>query len=118
MMGFPYQFTAYGRTRVPDARTRLSELVEMLLFTIPGERVMRPTLGTPISGLLFEGLNDALSAALQASIHAALQQWLGDVLNVIEVTVGIEGTALVVTVTYRDVHESDVRHIEFRRERP
>ena len=117
-VGFPYQFTAHGRTRAPDADARLRELVEMLLFTIPGERVMRPALGTPVAALLFEGMNDALAAALQSSIHAALQQWLGDVLEVVAVEVDAAGTTLVVDVTFRGLHESEARQIRFKRERP
>lgn len=117
-MGFPYGFTPHGRTRVSDADARLRELIEMLLFTIPGERVMRPSLGSPVAALLFEGLSDALAAALQTSIQAALQQWLGDVLEVVEVSVETIDTALVVTVVYRALHETDARRIQFKRERP
>lgn len=117
-MAFPYRFGADGRTLQPGPEERLRDLVEMLLFTRPGERVMRPTLGTPVAALLFEGLNDALAAALHTSIHAALQQWLADELVVAEVDVESDGTALLVTVAYRDPHESTLRRIEFRRERP
>ena len=117
-IGFPYQFTAHGRTRVPDADARLRELVEMLLFTLPGERVMRPSLGTPIAGLLFEGLNDALATALQTSLHAALQQWLAGVLEVLGVEVESVGTALAITITYRGVHESEARRMTLQKERP
>lgn len=117
-MAFPYRFGVDGRTAESGGAARLRELVEMLLFTQAGERVMRPTLGTPISGLLFEGMNDALAAALQSSIHAALQQWLGDVLVIVGVDVSAEDTTLAVTVTYRDINDTQPRQIEFRRGRP
>jgi Bacteriophage baseplate protein W len=116
-LGFPYRFSATGRSRVPDAETRVRELVEMLIFTLPGERVMRPDLGTPVAGLIFEGLNDALAATLQVSIHAALQQWLGDILEVREVAVAAEDTTLAVDITYALAGEPQARHIEFRRDR-
>jgi uncharacterized protein len=115
--GFPFSFTGTGRTRVPDMETRVRELVEMLLFTIPGERVMRPDLGTPVMGLLFEGLNDALAAALQVSLHAALQQWLVDLIDVREVAVDAVESTLLVNVVYALVGESSQHRIEFKRER-
>lgn len=116
-MGFPFSFTGTGRTREPDVETRVRELVEMLLFTIPGERAMRPDLGTPVMGLLFEGLNDALSAALQVSLHAALQQWLGDIIEVREVAVKAVESTLLVNVAYALAGEATQHRIEFKRER-
>ena len=115
--GFPLGFTPTGRTRVPDPQTRIRELLDALLFTLPGERVMRADLGTPLAGLVFEGLNDALAATLQVSIHAALQQWLGDVLEVRETDVVADDATLTVTVSYALVGEPETRRVEFRRER-
>jgi phage baseplate assembly protein W len=116
-MGFPFGFSSVGRTRQADAPTRVRELVEMLLFTMPGERVMRPDLGTPVMGLLFEGLNDALAAALQVSLHAALQEWLADEIEVREVTVDTQDTALLVGISYSLAGETAQHRIEFKRER-
>lgn len=116
-MSFPFGFTDTGRTQCPDAATRVGQLIEMLLFTIPGERVMRPDLGTPVMGLLFEGLDDALSAALQVSLHAALQQWLADILEVRDVTVEPLDASLLITVSYALTGEATQHRIEFRRER-
>jgi len=114
-VGFPFGFSSTGRTRVPDDEMRVRELVEMLLFTLPGERVMRPDLGTPVVGLLFEGMHDALAATLQVSIHAALQQWLGDLLEVRDVTVTADDTTLAVDISYALAGEPQTRHIEFKR---
>ena len=117
-MGFPFSFANTGRTRVPDLETRLSELVEMLLFTIPGERVMRPDLGTPVTELLFEGMNDALDAALQVAIHGALTQHLADLADIREVEVTSEDTAIAVSIVYAPLNEPEERTILFRRDRP
>jgi uncharacterized protein len=116
-IGFPFAFVGSGRTRVPDAEQRVRELVEMLIFTMPGERAMRPDLGTPVMGLLFEGLNDALTAALQVSLHAALQQWLAGIVDVREVTVEAVESTLRVGVIYSLASETTQHRIEFKRER-
>lgn len=117
-MGFPFAFANTGRTRVPDAEQRLAELVEMLLFTIPGERVMRPTLGTPVSELLFEGMNDALDAALQVAVHAALSQNLAGIIDVREVEVTSNDTTIDVSIVYAPLGEQRSRAILFKRDRP
>ena len=117
-MGFPFAATATGRTRAPDVETRVRELVEMLLFTIPGERVMRPDLGTPVAGLLFEAMNDALSAALQVAIHGALTQHLAALVDVREVDVSADGAVLDIRITFAPAGEPRARTIAFRRDRP
>jgi uncharacterized protein len=117
-MGFPFSFAATGRTRVPDVELRLKELIEMLLYTIPGERVMRPGFGTPVIGLLFEGMSDALDAALQAAIHGALMQHLAGIADIRSVEVQAQGSALEVTIVYAPAGEQVQRSIQFKRDRP
>lgn len=117
-MGFPFGFANTGRTRTPDAETRLRELVEMLLYTIPGERVMRPDLGTPVTELLFEGMNDALDAALQVAIHGALTQHLSGIVDVREVDVTSQETTILIGIVYAPLGEQAPRTILFKRDRP
>ena len=117
-MGFPFTFANTGRSRVPDEVECLNELVEMLLFTIPGERVMRPDLGTPVTELLFEGMNDALDAALQVAIHGALTQHLAGILDVREVEVNSSDSTIEISVVYAPPGEPHGRTIVFRRDRP
>jgi len=117
-MGFPFTFANTGRTRTPDPDTWLTELVEMLLYTIPGERVMRPDLGTPVTELLFEGMNDALDAALQAAIHGALTQHLAGIVDVRAVEVNSEDTTIEVSIVYAPLGEQKSRNILFKRDRP
>ena len=117
-MGFPFGFANTGRTRAPDAETRLRELVEMLLYAIPGERVMRHDLGTPVTELLFEGMTDALSAALQVAIHGALAQHLAGLVDVREVEVTAEESAIAVSIVYVPLADPSPRTIQFKRDRP
>lgn len=117
-MGFPFGFANTGRTRTPDPEQRLRELVEMLLYTIPGERVMRPDLGTPVTELLFEGMNDALGAALQVAIHGALVQHLTGLVDVREVEVTTDDSAVVVSIVYGSLYDPTSRKVQFRRDRP
>ncbi|MCK0195351.1 GPW/gp25 family protein [Ancylobacter sp. 6x-1] len=117
-LGFPFNPAPTGRSAVPTVERRVTELIEMLLFTIPGERVMRPDLGTPITELLFEGLNETLAAALQVAVHGALTQHLAGIVDVREVEVEAADTTLEVTIAYAPFGESETQRIQFRRDRP
>jgi uncharacterized protein len=117
-MGFPFSVAPTGRTRTPTAEERISELLEMLLYTIPGERVMRPDLGTPVTELLFEGVTDALSVALRVAIHGALTQYLAGIVDVREVDVTTEDSTIDIAIAFAAFGEAESKTIVFRRDRP
>ncbi|MFD3758094.1 GPW/gp25 family protein [Streptomyces sp. NPDC058622] len=98
--GFPLRLDARGRLAAVDDDDYLRGLVEMLLFTRPGERVNRPDFGSGVDRLVFSSGGDELAGATQALVHAALQQWLGDLLRVEEVQVEAVDAVLTVTVRY------------------
>ncbi len=78
----------------------MRDLIEQVLFTTPGERVNRPTFGTGLLQLLFAPNSDELAGAAQFTVQAALQQWLGDLIQVEAVEVESEEATLRVTVQY------------------
>jgi phage baseplate assembly protein W len=75
-------------------------MIEQLLFTSPGERVMRPDFGSGLLQLVFAPNSDELAAALQFTMQAALQQWLGDVIEVRTLDVAAEDATLRVDLRY------------------
>ena len=98
---FPYQFDERGRTAsTNDYDQHIRELIEQVLFTSPGERVNRPTFGSGLMKLVFAPNSDALASATQQLVQGALQQWLGDLIQVESVEVETEDAELGVTVTY------------------
>lgn len=99
-VGFPFRFDDGGRTAGADAAAHLRELIEQILLTAPGERVMRPDFGAGVGALVFAPAGDALAAALEASVQAALQQTLGARARVLEVTSTAGDGRLEVTVRY------------------
>ena len=99
-IAFPFAVDGRGRTRTADPARHVRDLVEQLLLTSPGERVNRPTFGTGLATLLFEGTGPELAAATQLVVQGALQQWLGDVIQVAAVEVASDDAALAVTVQY------------------
>jgi uncharacterized protein len=99
-VAFPLRLDARGRTALADDEAYLRGLVEQVLFTRPGERVTRPDLGSGVDRLVFSPGGDEVARTTQSLVHAALQQWLGDLLRVDEVGVEAHDTRLEVTVVY------------------
>ena len=90
-----------GTAPPPPARDRhLRDLVEQVLFTSPGERVNRPTFGCGLAQLVFSGNSAELATAIGFLVQGALQQWLGELLQVESVNAVADDATLSVTVTY------------------
>jgi uncharacterized protein len=99
-LAFPYTVDATGHTAQSDPLTHISDMIEQILFTSPGERVNRPTFGSGTAQLVFAPNSDVLAAAQQQAIQAGLQQWLSDLIRVQSVTVTADEATLEVTVVY------------------
>ncbi|MDX6694822.1 MAG: uncharacterized protein QOF02_2425 [Blastocatellia bacterium] len=97
---FPYHFDNRGRTAETDNDNHIRDMIEQVLFTSPGERVNRPTFGSGLLQLVFAPNSDELAAATQFLVQGALQQWLGDLIQVDEVSVANDDSKLLVTVVY------------------
>lgn len=100
---FPFRVDARGRSAVVDHDARARELIEQVLFTAPGERVVRPDFGAGVHQLLFAPAGDTLAAATEASVRSALQRWVGDVVEVDDIDVAHHESRVQVTVRYRVV---------------
>jgi phage baseplate assembly protein W len=99
-IGFPFRLDARGRVAGAGYPQHVRQLVEQLLFTSPGERVNRPDFGCGLHELVFAPDNDALAGATQFLVMGALQRWLGDVLEPVEVRVDADDASLRVAVRY------------------
>src|SRR2546430_9643296 len=84
---FPYHFDNRGRTAETGDDDHIRNLIQQVLFTAPGERVNRPTFGSGVLQLVFAPNGDTLAAATRLSVAAALQEGLGDVIEVTDVQV-------------------------------
>lgn len=97
---FPYQVDGRGRSAQAGDDDHLRDLIEQVLFTSPGERVMRPDFGSGLLGLVFEPGGPELAATTQYLVQGALQQWLGHLIAVESVEVASVDGTLAVTVAY------------------
>jgi phage baseplate assembly protein W len=104
---FPYHIDGRGRTAVTSGDEHLRDLIEQVLFTTPGERVMRPTFGSGLLGLTFEPASTEVAASIQFLVQGALTQELGDLLTVSAVDVDAgdpgsvgAGASMLIMVSY------------------
>ena len=97
---FPFHFDNLGRTATTDSDDHIRDMIEQLLFTNPGERVNRPDFGSGLLQLVFAPNSPELAATLQFTMQAALQQWLGDLIDVQELEVISEDSRLQVFLQY------------------
>jgi phage baseplate assembly protein W len=100
-LDYPFRVDARGRTADTTDDDYVHDLVEQVLFTAPGERVNRPTFGSGILRLVFEPNSPELATATEFLVQSALQQWLGDVVEVQAVEVSSEDSTVRVAVRYR-----------------
>ena len=99
-IAFPFRIGGTGRTAAAAEDQHIRELIEQLIFTSPGERVNRPTLGSGLMQLVFAGNSPELAQATEYLLRGTLQQYLGDRIDLNEVSASAEDSTLRVTVVY------------------
>jgi uncharacterized protein len=101
-LAFPFGINALGQgAGVPyssDAHVR--QMLELLVFTMPDERIMRPDLGSPVRQMVHAGSGGPVAIALEAALQSAIQQWLGSVLTLLDLRVTADEAVLDIAITY------------------
>lgn len=97
---FPFHFDSRGRTSSVGTDDHVRDMIEQLLFTNHGERVNRPDFGSGLMQLIFAPNSPELANALQFTIQSSLQQWLGDIIDVVDLDVAAEDSSLRIVIQY------------------
>lgn len=97
---YPFQFDHTGRTASTGDDDHIRQMIEQLLFTNPGERVNRPDFGSGLLQFVFAPNSPEVAAALQFTLQAALQRWLGDLIQIEALEVQAEEATLRVGIQY------------------
>ncbi len=99
-IAFPVRLDGRGTTARQEPDRHVREMIEQLLFTHPGERLNRPDFGGGLLQVVFAPNSPALAAALQFTLQAGLQRWLGDLIEVQQLEVLSEEASVRVQVAY------------------
>ena len=115
-INYPFHLDGRGRTADAGQEAHIRQLIEQVLFTSPGERVNRPTFGSGLQQLVFAPNSPELATAVEFMVQGALQEWLGELIQVEAVTVESEEAALEITVQYLVRRNQQRRVAQFSRE--
>jgi phage baseplate assembly protein W len=99
-IAFPYGFDGRGRTATDSNSDHIRDMIEQVLFISPGERVNQPDLGSGLVQMVFADNSPEVAAALQLTVQAALQRFLGDLISLQQVQVTAADSTLTVVVQY------------------
>lgn len=113
---YPIHISGQGRLATTGRDDHIRDLIEQVLFTSPGERVNRPDFGSGVLQLVFAGNSDELATATQFMVQGALQQWLGELIQLETVEVRSEDATLRITVRYVIRQTQERRVDRFERE--
>lgn len=112
---YPFHFDGRGRTALTSEEDHIRDLIEEVLFTAPGERVNRPAFGSGLMQMVFAPNSSELATATQFLVQGALQQWLGDRIQIEMVKIEAIDSSLRVTVQYLIKTSQEQRVAEFSR---
>jgi phage baseplate assembly protein W len=113
-LDFPLGFDEHGRTAITDPDDHVRDMIYLVLFTAPGERVNRPEFGCGVKQLVFAPLSDALAAATEQLIHGALIRWLDPVISLQAVSATADEATLQIKVSYTRRETGERREEVFR----
>ena len=110
---FPFHLNHQGIVATTDYNRHVYQMIEQVLFTMPGERVNLPSFGCGLQRLVFTPANTELIAATQAMVQAALSQWLSDVIQVATVEVSTEESKVIIWIEYAVLLSQQRHRVKF-----
>ena len=99
---FPYAIGPDGRTAGAGIEQHVRDLIELVLFTAPGERV-------------FSENAPELASAAQHLVQSGLQRWLSDYIELKGVDVASRAEVLSIHVRFRLLDEAQERSVSLTR---
>jgi phage baseplate assembly protein W len=114
-LAFPLQVNPRGELALVTGNTDIEQSIGIILGTIPGERVMRPTFGCRAWELIFAPNNAATQSLLIAYVRQALEFWEPRIeLTEVEVNADVEdNSVLLVEIQYEIKATHDQRSIVY-----
>jgi uncharacterized protein len=83
---FPPHLGDRNRMSTVDGDTAIKQSIQVIIYTIPGERVMHPEFGCELHSLIFHPANEQTAATAERYVREALERWEPRI-NIKELTV-------------------------------
>lgn len=84
----------------PVYSQHVEQMIKQILFTSPGERINRPDFGCGLNRMVFAPNSDSTANLTQVMIVQALQKWIGNLIEVIDVKVTANNEKLEIGIVY------------------
>ncbi|MGH8636742.1 MAG: GPW/gp25 family protein [Burkholderiales bacterium] len=88
------------------------EIIQLLL-TSPGERPFIPSFGGGLRRMVFEPIDQVTAGLTKAVLAQALQRWLSEHVEVLQLEVQADGAVLSVDLRYRVIATGAEKHMRF-----
>jgi phage baseplate assembly protein W len=113
---FPPQINARGGLALADRYEDIAEAIHIILSSVPGERVMRPTFGSRLHELVFASINSETMALARRYVQDALGMWEPRI-EIIDIVVSPDGNAnngcLIIDINYVIRATNDRRNLVY-----
>ena len=80
-LSFPHHVDGRGKLATASYARHVYEMIEQVLFTLPGERVNRPQFGSQVPFFVFQTIRPDAFIEVQSAVELALQTWMRDVIT-------------------------------------
>lgn len=112
---FPPQIDAQGGLSLTSERSELEQSIQIILRTIPGQRVMRPAFGCRLYELIFAPNNSHTAAQARRYVEEALGMWEPRI-NVTQVDIQADygdSNRLIINISYEVKATHDQRSLVY-----
>ncbi|MEB3294568.1 MAG: GPW/gp25 family protein [Synechococcales bacterium] len=99
-IAYPLKIDDRGRVAEANEADHVRQMIEQVLFTSPGERVNRPDFGSGLQQLIFAPNSSELANVAEFTVRAALEQWLGDIIQIEALDITSADSALQILIQY------------------
>jgi len=114
-LAFPLRLSDRDRLSMVDNEAEIRQSIQIIIMTVPGERVMRPEFGCEIHNLIFHPANSQTANEAERYVRDALHRWEPriDVETVIVTPGGTDVGELFIEIEYRMKGQPDTRSLVY-----
>lgn len=114
-IAFPLHLDDRNQLAMVDGDTSVRQSIYLIIYTVPGERVMRPDFGCRIHELIFEPANEETAILASRYVEEAIRRWEPriDIVN-IDITSGnMDRGEIFIKIDYKHKDSPDVRSLVY-----
>ena len=114
-IAFPMQLDNRNKLAMVDGDASIRQSLYLIIYTIPGERVMRPDFGCEIHSLIFDPANAETAILARRYVTDAITRWEPRIeLVEVDVTPGnLDLGELFIRINYKHKDKPDVRSLVY-----